>query len=908
MAKPPMAKARAKKRPRARGQRAAAAGGGPDARSGAELRLRTDVRPQRYALALELDPQSTRSYRGSLRIELQVKRECEAFELHALDLSVRGVRLSVDGKPLPVRIEPRPELERIRIVPAAPLARGPAVLELRFNGKLRGDLRGLYLASSGERRYAFSQLEAADARRFFPCFDEPSFKARFSIEVVTRARYAVVSNAPQVSSQRLPNGMQRVRFAQTPLLSTYLIALAVGELRASAPVYAGKTPIRVWHVPGQARMTSFALDAARECLLRLERWFGVRYPYAKLDLVAVPDFEIGAMENAGAVFFRETLLLIDEKRASLAEKKRAIEVICHELAHMWYGNLVTMAWWDDLWLNEAFATWMAFAIVDEWQPKLQMWNDFGHGRSSAFGLDALDSTHPIYAPVRTPEEATENFDAITYEKGAAVIRMLERYLGAARFRRGVRAYMRKHRESNARARDLWNALAAHAGSTSGDKGAKADGRDAIDGVVRPWIERAGFPLLHAKLSTRGKQPTLLLEQTRFRAAGETASRGSGRGRRERRERPWPIPVVLALGVRGQRRDQRVLLRTESARVRLPRGTEFVYANAEEGGFYRPLHDAAALAALTKHRKQLASSERLGLCTHLWSCVHAGYGPLDSFLDFACALGDERDPDVLAALAAPLQHVLDQLAPQAGRDAVTALRAVLAQTFAPALDKLGLRARRSEPEAARLRRSELLNLVAVLAEHPPAVQEAEVLCESYLRKSGSVEANLVSPALIVGARLGNARRHARYVAGASSERTPQERRRLRMALGDFSERDCNTRTLALCLRGDTIPTQDVALLLARMLQNPAAAEQTWRFIRDQWPRLQKRVPPLLVGRLIEATPALQTEANRRALLAFAKKYPLPTATRAVIQANERFELDAALRQRAAPQLKTWLATR
>ncbi|HMI90482.1 MAG TPA: M1 family metallopeptidase, partial [Polyangiales bacterium] len=505
----------------------------------ARLRLSPDVRPQRYTLALELDPQRTRSYRGSVKIELQVKRESAAFELHAVDLKVRSVRLSVAGRSLRARIEPLPELERIRIVPDAPLPRGAAVLELRFAGQLRSDLRGLYLAKSGERRYAFSQLEAADARRFFPCFDEPSFKARFAIEVTTRSKYAVVSNAPQLASERLPGGLQRVRFAQTPLLSTYLIALAVGELRASAPVYAGRTPIRVWHVPGQARMTAFALEAARECLLRLERYFGVRYPYAKLDLCAVPDFEIGAMENAGAVFFRETLLLIDEKRASLAEKKRAIEVICHELAHMWYGNLVTMAWWDDLWLNEAFATWMAFAIVDEWQPKLQMWNDFGHGRSSAFGLDALDSTHPIYAKVRTPEEATENFDAITYEKGAAVIRMLERYLGAARFRRGVRQYMREHRESNARARDLWNALAAHAGGTGGAGAARADrqgkrGRDAIDGVVRPWIERAGFPLLRVKLSTRGKRPALVLEQTRFRAAGPAASTS--------RERPWPVPV------------------------------------------------------------------------------------------------------------------------------------------------------------------------------------------------------------------------------------------------------------------------------------------------------------------------------------------------------------------------------
>jgi puromycin-sensitive aminopeptidase len=874
----------------------------------ARHRLAGHVRPERYELSVEVDPQRTRSYGGSVRIALQVRREVESFELHAADLKVSGARLQLNGSSLHqrrtslpalsvhqrrrsaaalsirARIEELPELERIRVVPERPLPRGSATLELRFRGKLRSDLRGLYLAKSGSRRYAFSQLEAADARRFFPCFDEPAFKARFALEVVTRARYQVVSNAPQTGSERLPGGMQRVRFAQTPLLSTYLVALAVGELRASEPLLAGRTPIRIWHAPGNSRMTGFALRAAQQCLLRLERYFGVRYPYTKLDLVAVPDFEIGAMENAGAVFFRETLLLIDEQRASLAEKKRAIEVICHELAHMWYGNLVTMAWWDDLWLNEAFATWMAFAIVDEWQPELQMWNDFGHARGSAFELDALDSTHSVYTRVNTPDEAQQNFDAITYEKGAAVIRMLERYLGAARFRRGVRAYIKRHRESNARAADLWHALE------------QQDGQ-AVDEVVRPWIEREGFPLVRVQLQARAGRQRLVLEQQRFRARG--GSSGSSK--------PWPIPVVLAVGAGGRRRDVRLLLNRERTSVALPRNTQFVYANAEEGGFYRPLHDEQLLAAITKHRKQLDSSERLGLITHLWSSVHAGYAPLAGLLDLACALGDERDPDVLAALGPPLAHVLDQIAPAAGRDACKALRERLAAAFAPALATLGVRGKRKERESVRLRRGELLTVTAVLCEEPQAVQAAEALCESYLRSPAQVDANLVVPALVVGARLGDGKRHARYVQGASSERTPQERRRLRMALAEFRDPDCVARTLALCLR-ETIPTQDVALLLARMLQNPDARTQTWRFIQRRWPELRERMPAMLVSRLIDATPALQTDAHRRQLVAFARKHPLPTATRALAQADERFAIDARLRTRAAPELRSWLGLR
>src|SRR5216110_2141139 len=383
------------------------------------FRLPTDVRPREYEIRLEPDLEAGR-FRGEVDIAVGVERKRQEVVLHAAELKVERATAHADGVETTARVRADADAQTVTLRFPRPLAAGDARLRLRFSGRLNQHLRGLYAASADGRRYAFSQCEAADARRILPCFDEPSFKARFRVAVRVREGETAVSNGPVEREDPVPGG-RILRFAETPPLSTYLLALAVGRLEASAQRPCGPVPIRVWHVPGKGRLVGFALEAAAEALGRLQDYFDIPYPYGKLDLVAVPDFEAGAMENAGAVFFRETLLLLDPATASLNEHKRAGEVIAHELAHMWYGDLVTMAWWDDLWLNEAFATWMAYRVVADWRPEWRMWQGFEHDRSAALVMDALANTHPIYARVRSVAEATENFDAITYEKGAAVV-------------------------------------------------------------------------------------------------------------------------------------------------------------------------------------------------------------------------------------------------------------------------------------------------------------------------------------------------------------------------------------------------------------------------------------------------------------------------------------------------------
>jgi puromycin-sensitive aminopeptidase len=837
------------------------------------------------ALELELDPPASDRYRGQVEIRITLARSTRRLRLHAVDLEVSRATAEVAGAERTARCIPQPSVGMLELAFAEPIPAGRACLRLAFAGRLRRDLCGLYAARSGKHRFAFTQLEATDARKFFPCFDEPEMKARFRIAVSTRRSHRVISNAKIERTRRLPQGRQQVCFEETPPLSSYLVALAVGPLEASAPVRLGSTPIRVWHVPGKRRLTGFALEAARASLDRLERYFGLPYPYSKLDLVAVPDFEFGAMENAGAVFFRETLLLLDPATATLAERKRAAEVIAHELAHMWYGDLVTMAWWDDLWLNEAFATWMAFSVVDDWKPGWRMWHDFQHGRASALELDALRSTHPIYTPVHTAEEANANFDLITYEKGASVVRMLERYLGPAAFRNGVRRYIRRHREGNTRAADLWRALSEASG-------------EPVEAIARAWIEQPGYPAVSISREHRRGRLRLTLTQSRFGLLGK--ARRAGAAAR------WPIPWVGRLGAAGGRpRLERKLLVSKREQVDLGRkAPAFVYGNADEGGFFRPAHAASELRALLSRLHSLSAVERMGLVDHQWALVRAGRAELPDLLRLAEALSDERDPDVLLALRRPLGFLAGSLIPDAAPESEVRYARFVERCFGPAFAELGWDPGPREAESVRVRRAALLGLVGGVAEASEVVAEAAARCQRYLADRRSLDPNLADAVVALAARAGDAKLHGRFQREMRRARTPQEQRRFLLGLADFQGPQQIERTLALSLT-DAVATQDVIFLLVRLLANPAGREPTWRFVKRRWTRLRGRMPALLAGRLIEATPALLTPFYRREVARFFARHPVPSGARALRQALERFDAYRAIRRPAAAALARFL---
>jgi len=878
----------------------------------AAFRLPRDVKPTHYHVHI-LPDLVRANFRGEVVIELELKHQRPSIELHAADITIDHAEIAPRGekarkalaKPvLPgakpvgppinqvaVAIVPHGARETVEVKFLRPVGPGKVALSLAYHGNLQERLRGLYLARVGDEKYAFTQLEAADARRFFPCFDEPDLKARFTFSVTARAGLQVISNNPLERSANNTNGTTTFHFRTTPPLSTYLCALAVGELEGSPVKMAGKTPVRVWHVPGKRHLAGFALEAAVESLARLEKYFGLPYPYEKLDLVAVPDFEAGAMENAGAVFFRETLLLVDNATISLNEKKRVAEVIAHELAHMWFGNLVTMKWWDDLWLNEAFATWMAFRVCDEWKPEWRMWNNFEPHRAAALALDALSNTHPVYAEVENAAQATENFDAITYEKGASVVRMVEHYLGAQKFRAGVQAYIRQHREGNAVAHDLWNALE------------KASGQPVAQ-IVRAWVRQPGFPLVGFERETGEMAGGLAVKQERFKASPTTRFPESA-------ATTWPLPMVVKLGQPAGKppKIERMLLKRAKERLELKAAKDapWYYGNVGEGGFYRVLHDPACLAALAP---QLATAltpvERMGLLGHQWAIVRSGRARIASFLDLAGALGEERDYEVLDALAGPLSFIEDQLCDAVGPECRGHFQAWLAEVFGNAWGELGWEWRPGEDER-NLRRGSILRIVGAIGEDPEVALGAAPVFERYLKNRASVEPNLVDPMIAIVAREGDEARFARFRQAVGQSRTPQESRRFQLALGDFRDLGLARRAAELTLTQE-IPTQDVGFLLMRLLANRAARETTWQFIQESWAALAKRLPPMMVSRLIEATASLQTREHRKQVAMFFRAHPVETATRALKLALERFDLNEELRRRAGRDLRAWFGAR
>ncbi len=837
------------------------------------FRLTTDVRPVRYRARLTVDL-AARAFTGEATLQLRLDRPTVELVLHGAGLQVSRASIHAGGLTLEASVRAVEASETLVLTLPAELPAGEAAVELAWSGAFCDGLRGLYLAGP---ELAATQFEAADARRVFPCLDEPGFKAPWQLTVEAAAEHTVLSNAV-VERVDSPGATRVHRFAETPPLPTYLVALVVGRLEGGPPGDAGGVPVRTWSVPEKVGLSAFGQEVALQVLPRLTDYFGLPYAFGKLDQVGLPDFEAGAMENAGLVTYREVALLLDPTTASLPQRKRVAEVVTHELAHQWFGNLVTMTWWDDLWLNEAFATWMAAVVVDQWRPDWRVWLEFGQGKAAALGLDALRSTHPIHAEVRTVAEATAAFDLITYEKGGAVLRMIEGYLGAQVFRDGIRRYMRRHAGGSAVADDLWRAL----GEASGQP---------VLALAQAWIGRPGFPLVRAALDGA----TLRLTQRRF----------FSRPGDDDPEARWPVPVVLRYAVGGLVRERRLLLEGAGAEVALEGPPDWLVVNGGSTGVYRVAPDADMLAALRAHLPDLTPAERVGLLSDEWALVRCGERPVEAWLDLAAACGGETDHAVLDELVARLSALEHRLVADADRPRLQAfVRDLLGGAFA----RLGWEPAAGEGDEPRLTRAALVRAVGLVARHPAAAVEAATRLDRFTAGDrGALEPNLQDAAVAMAARAGDAARFASFQALFAQEVEPAFRRRWLLALAAFEDQALAARAVDLAM-GDGVPLQDWASFAAGLLSNRTARGPFWSRLRAEWPAVEARLAnaPMLLRRVVEAVASLTDAQHLEEARAFFEANPVEPARAAVEQTLERLAEEVALRQRCSGAIGAWLA--
>jgi puromycin-sensitive aminopeptidase len=850
-----------------------------------DFRLSKDVMPTRYDLRIEVDLDHWQ-FKATERIDIVVHRPTREVVLHAVDLRIHSAQCVTAGVTRDAAIGTNAEAETVTLRFPDAVPAGPAALQIGFSGDILERLRGFYRSVKDGARYAATQFEAADARRAFPCFDEPEFKARFALSLVVPHGVAAIANGADVQVSTLSDNRTEIRFAETPPISSYLVAYCIGPFEATpaAPTPSG-IPVRVWLPRGLAEKGLYARDAHVRSLAYLEGYTRIPYAYTKVDAIGLPDFEAGAMENPGAITYRLTAIAADPERASTQTLKGIFYTAAHELTHMWWGDLVTMAWWNDLWLNESFATFVGYKVVADLMPEWGMWRDFVALLARPFTLDGLASTHPISFEVKNAKQATERFDVITYWKGAGVVRMIEGFLGAEAFRAGVHSYLQRFHERNATADDFWRELSA------------ASGRDVAT-IANAWIKEPGHPVVHATARTNGGNAVrVALRQQRFFADPAAAFQSP--------PALWPVPLVIKYGGPDGTAEQRVLLSEAHGEVTLPHA-RWYFPNGGASGFYRFTMDDGSLDALVAELQQaLAPHERLALVDNQWALLKANLAPLDQYLAVLDGYRQETDRAVVSTVADQLAWLSVHAVTDAAR---SQFERFVERYYGPQFERLGWDPRADESSDERLKRAAIIGAMGGIARAAAVRAEACRRLERYLVDRASLDPNLASVVAGLAARDGNAALYERYLErkrGATTD--PEEEHRFLLSLAAFEVPDLIQRTLDLAVSSE-VRTQDRTLLLAGLLARRASRAPAWDFIRARWEDLVALMDPMLMQNLIRALGQLTFQPAAAEVRGFLPSRAREEARETIAQVIEQLAIDAATCARLQPALATALTKR
>jgi puromycin-sensitive aminopeptidase len=846
--------------------------------------LPADVRPTRYALTLAPNLDDF-TFRGEESVEIEILEPTSTIVLNCADIEIQSTTLSLsDGtvlSPVETSLDDKKETATFRF--ASPLPVGAADLGIEFTGGLNDRLRGFYRSKytdqDGQERYlATTQFEATDARRAFPCWDEPALKARFKLTLSIPSDLIAISNMPLVSETTDRTGLSSKEFAETPEMSTYLLAFVVGDLRAVERRAPDGTLIRVWATSGAEENGRFALDLSVKLLAYFNDYFGIPYPLEKLDHVAIPDFAAGAMENWGAITYRESALLVDPQHTSAGTRQIVAGIVAHEMAHMWFGDLVTMAWWNDLWLNESFASWMGDKAVDHLFPEWEMWTQFvSSDTNRALSLDGLKSSHPIEQEVKNPDEIGQLFDAISYSKGGSVLRMLEHFLGAEAFRRGLRRYLSKHQYGNARTRDLWDALG------------EASGQPVAD-MMDTWVKQTGYPVVNVRTTRTDDGIELTGSQSRF-LYEHVADPDSID------DTLWHVP--LSARTAADARPTSLLMDGRQATLVLaPRsgepGDSWIKVNPEQTGFYRVNYSPEDWTRLRPAIQGLLLSptDRLGVQNDAYALSRAGFLPATQFLALVGAYISETNATVWEDLALNLGALDNLLAGEAyqGR-----FQAFAKHIFQPVGRRVGWAARPEEGHLDALLRSTVLTELGRY-EDEEALAEAGARFVRFANDQSSVHPDIRKVVLGLAAKRGDRATYDEIWALQERATLEEEKVRFLQALTQFQQPELLQESLERSLSSG-VRTHNTIGVVVGVASNRRGRDLAWDFLKDNWKEFDRRYGKGGFGlmRLVGIAARFTTQDKLEDVESFFQSNPAPAADRTVRQSLEAVKLNI-----------TWLA--
>lgn len=824
-------------------------------------RLPVHVKPEKYKIMLRPNLDDFTFY-GEETIYLTLDKPTEQITLHSVDLEIDSMEWVHHGKEWAGKITYDKGRETATFTFPKNIPKGQGELRLTFRGILTDKMRGFYRSKfehEGQTKHlAVTQFESTDARRAFPCFDEPSQKAIFDVTLMIPGQTVAISNTIELSIREHESGYKVVEFAPTPKMSTYLLAFIVGEFEYVEGKSAKGKLVRIFTTPGKKEQAKFALDVAIKCLDFYEDYFDISYPLPVLDLIAIPDFAAGAMENWGAITYRESTLLIDEERSSAGNRQWVALVIAHELAHMWFGNLVTMEWWTHLWLNEGFASFIEYLAIDHIFPDFDIWTQFvATEMGVAFALDALKNTHPIEVSVGHPAEISEIFDKVSYSKGASILRMLHEYLGAKDFQKGLQHYLKKHSFANAETEDLWQALE------------EVSGQD-VSSVMKEWTSKPGHPLI--TVSAHGRK--LKLTQSRFFS--------SPISRKQSRDRTiWNIPV------NGLLMDKKTIT-IANQRAKL---------NAGEVSFFRTDYPKPYLNKL----KPTAAPDRLGLVRDTFALAQSGQTPTTLAMELLLSFVEEEDFTVWSEITTHLSQVNNLISDE---PFYQNFKNYGLKIYGSVAQKIGWRLKIAEKHTDVLLRSMVLQKMGSFGDVDTILRAGRLFRKS-LEDGIKIDPDLRSVVYNLVAENGSIDQFNILVRMYKQEDHQQEKDRIGRSLGCFKAQEILQKTLEFSI-SEHVRFQNTLGIIASVWRSPEGRYLAWKFVKKQWKLLKDRYAGgHYFARVFQPAGEFTKKEDALDLEAFVKKNPTPEAKRTIAQALEQIYSNAEWLKRDGKKIASFL---